>query len=276
MMKFTHTTGSEVFYSNPFHVTEQVKGTTYINYKSNSYYKNTDYINASFYQGIRLKNYLDKLNDETEIESYLQDNGAKVTKRTNPVFSYDYKIDNISFNTVEAFAIALKNGIVYLNGYRATSAIKLDVGERYGNSNRMSSTFKAYLNKNEQLAVGYQIFAPFELTTFSPTGILTIASLPMYITGTFSSDIVLGTGTLTIYNDLGAAILTLTEADILTLGNGFTATLTGIIANGVYTVVSTLGMFNSVFGDSVIINETFEVTGGDWLSTDWLSTDWLI
>lgn len=280
LLKFTHTTGTEVFYSVPFHVSDDLKWTSVLDFKATHYYQNTDYINAPFSQRIRLKNYQDGMNNETQKETYVQANGNTVQKHAIARVSYNYEGRNASFNTIDSLLNALESGIVYIDGYRMTTCTAPEIGKRIGQTNVMPVSFKAYLNKNDVLLPSYQIFAPFSLVSTVPTGSNVLGSTSSFLVGTFSAPLILGAGSITVYDSLGAVLATYTAVDNIGTGNLLVIDMTGLIsATGDYYVQSQ-GLFYDGFGNLIEITNTtdwaFSVIHGDWLSTDWDPADWLI
>lgn len=286
MIKFTNT-GSEAYsrpsyyYSTPFHIVKDIKGTVLFKYKSNTIYNGVDYENSNFYQSIRLKAYQSKLNDESQIDTYTDTSGNKKSKKTTKVLSYDYKSVNANPLNVDALVDMFDNGLVYLDNKRVTSDVAISTSEYLGSTSRIPCDFKINLNRSDIWKEKETLVNTFRLLKYNPSGSITVS--PSAIQLYFNKSIILGSGTLRVYKSgfTNELIAQFTQADISVTNSLAEINITGLITIASdYYIIFTEGLIKSNIGENISVSSVTElrfnlVATGDYDSNDYSSTDYL-
>ena len=104
-------------------------------------------------------------------------------------------------------------------------------------------------------------------------------TFPNEITGTFTQNILLGTGFLKVYKE-GILFLTFTESDISIVGNSFSIDVSNLFPdNGNYYILFSNGLFKSSYeiyaGITDITKWTFTIADGEYSNTEY-SNEFLI
>jgi hypothetical protein len=268
LLKFNHTVSNQVWYSNPILISDYL-----INETSVFDYRNYEGANAivDVMQSIRLGCYFDTNDMESEIKEYTRIDGVKVSGRSVITEMEKYvfqKIDNFVFRRLNQLLI---EPIVYINGNRATNKQTIGAEDRIGDTNYWNQVFSIPINYNDTYARVPQLFGEFELQTFSPNSVYTLATLPTTINATFNRIIeFVGTGKLKIFTSLGVLVA---EYDTATItGDSFEIPLSEIVANGDYYILIESGFIRSIFNEIYsLLNTsvwTFSVTDGEFDSDD--------
>lgn len=279
--KFSKTTGSDVWYSNPVLITDDHENeTTRFDYKSYNYFHGIDYPRADWMQSIRLKTWYDRPADETEVKDYYQiTNGNTISTRALLRETEIYKFDYVNPFVFRASNILLIHDIIYIDGVRMTNKTTLKSSDRLGQSNLMETEFTVSKNHSDIYVPINQIFEPLELIDKSPLGFYTLGTMPTNIIGQFNRPIAKTTGTVKIYNVSDNTLFAMfDESEILITGDGFQIGVTGLfIINGAYYIKISDGLFVSGVEPYAGINNTtdwtFEITDGDFLGTDFNNND---
>jgi len=280
-LKLTHTTGNEVYYSNPFILTDEFSyETTRFDYKSYGYFNGISYDKVSFYQSIRLNFWFDNVENKTEVSDYYQiSNGNTISNRALYKQSENYKSEYINRFSFERTNILLISDVVYAEGVRITNKPQASSNDRLGYSNLFESSFNCFKNYNDTFDWEYQIVEKLSLIDKVPLGIYTLASLPNSIIGTFNKNIVKNVGTIELLDkDTDSLLVYYTEDDFVIVDNVFTIDITGVItSNGNYYIKISNDLFYSgleIFEG--IDNNTewsFRVADADFLGTDFNNDD---
>jgi hypothetical protein len=264
-LKFEHTVSDYVWWSNAVNITNAFDKLT----------SRFDYKNATdtYYQSITLKCFFSVNDDESNSNEYTTQYGKKVTSRLINTELEQYffeKIDNFTYRRLNNL---LRKNVIYINGNRVTTKQTIASKVIDGDTNVFNVDFKVPIDYNETYDYGLQIFTDFALISKTPLGLYTLDTIPSEIVGSFNRDLMLGTGTLTLFKD-GSLFQTFTQVNIIVVDNTFTIDITGlIVANGEYYINFTNGLFTSVFGEvyPAITNTTdwsFTVADGEFSNTD--------
>ena len=170
-LRLKHTVSDNIWYSNGFLITENLKEeTSLFIYKSEGYFKGIDYSNQPYFQRIRLTCFKTDIDPQTEAEDLTQISGNRYGLRpiTTPIDKYlFYTCDFFTYNRMVAL---LSHPIVYINGFRAnTKANDLTKGERITDTNIFDANFSANPTEEES-NVGYQIYQALEVVGKVPSG----------------------------------------------------------------------------------------------------------
>lgn len=285
LIKLVDTTSDAVYYSNPLTISDyRIWETSYFQYKNYEDFQGIGYTNAQCWQSIRIRTYFDIPIDETEVENYYQISRNYTVSARALIKKYEqYRIDYINRFTYERLNILLKHDLIYINTVRITDKPTAESTEREGDSNYFLSNFIASLNYNDTLTYEYQIFEGLILTSKIPHSNYTLATLGEEIKATFNSDIIINTGTLSVYDENDDLVVTFTEADINEYyTNGFLIEnlLIHITTNGDYYILFDNGLISNTFGIDYegISNPnvwTFSVIDGQYDSDEYNNDEYL-
>ena len=283
--RFTHTISNVVYWSNPLNITDYNKHkTTFFEYYSSSDLQGIGYSNSQKKQAIRLRLFFDISNSETEISDYFQISTSNtISNRALVKLSQKYKINAINDFCYLRLNILLIHDNIYVDGIRMTNKTSFESDDREGSSNWFSSSFSMKKNFSDKKEYEYQIFEGLNAIEFLPIGSYTLAAILLtgnYVVFNTTSNIVIHTGTITLYDSLNNIIDTFTEADITTDENEMSIfNLTdNIVSNGVYHIkisdqlVSAEGVYFGGINDDT--TWFFTVGDADYSSLDYNSNDY--
>ena len=284
-LRFTHTISNVVYWSNPLNITDYEKEhTTYFQYKNYNNFLGIGYTSAQKYQSIRIRTYFDIPVNNTEIQDYYQiTRQATISARALVKKFERYQIDYINSFTYERLNGLLIHDIIYVDCVRMTNKTSIESDDREGDSNWFVANFTIAKNYSDKKEYEYQIFEGLNAIEFLPIGSYTLAGILAtgnYVVFNTTSNIVIHTGTITLYDSLNNIIDTFTEADITTDENEMSIfNLTdNIVSNGVYHIkisdqlVSAEGIYFVGINDDT--TWVFTVVDADYSSLDYNSNDY--
>lgn len=280
-IKLTHTTGLEVYYTNPFYSTSEfIENTTRFDYKSSGRFNGISYDKINYFQSIRLMSYFDNVENDTETKEYYQySTGNTISSRAQYKQKSNYKFDYIDVFTYERLNVLLIHDVVYVDSKRLTNKPQAKSNERQGFSNFFESNFQAYINKSETLQDVSYILTRLQLLNGSPDAIYTLATLPNILTLQFSKSFIQGIGSVTIKNGVGSIIATYGYNDFTKVSNTLTVDITGVVPIDTTNEVFTVNLPDGFVKDDVTeLIETifdFEVVLPHYDSNDYNSNDYL-
>ena len=276
-LKFIHTGSNDVYFSNPFLITEvDSDQTTRFDYFNHSYFKGISYDKTSFYQSIRLNLYFNGLEDKTDISDYYQISTGN-TISTRPLYKQQelYKSDSFNNFAFERANIMLLSDVIYIDGVRMSNKTTLKSGVRVGRTNDFNTEFACFKNYNENYLSQPFIYEPLYLVSYSPTDVYSLAILPLTITGIFNRNIIKNTGTIKLFKS-GILIASYNESDITISDGTFSVPFNGVISEiGDYIVVVSDGLFSDgldLFGG---VSWYFSVILGEFDSNDFDNVEFL-
>lgn len=262
-LRFTHTTGLEIWYSTPFVLSSNnAHLTSRFDYKGYGYFNGMSYDRRDYYQSIRVRCFYDKPANVVESESYNQITRYKtVSSRARTYRKSDYRVEYLNPFITDALQTLFEHDVIYIDGVRITDKPVLEHADRLGNSNIFVGNFTASIDKTDTYNSTLQIIQPLTLIVKLPLGIYFSNSIPQTITGTFNKDVTLLTGTVKLYDVTNNVLMeTFTQADLATTDNGFTIDISGLItANGDYSIEVSVGLFESDFEVSGAETWAFEI-----------------
>lgn len=268
-LKLTHTTGTDVYYSNAFFITSE-----YSNYTTLFNYKNYDE-SVDFMKSIRLITYFDIPENDTEVTEYYQFSTQNtIASRAQYKQRENYKFDYIDRFTYERCNIMFINDVIYCDGVRITNKPQVKGSERQGFSNFFEASWNCYKNYNETFESELQILEPLSIIDKSPEGNYTLASLPTSLTIQFNKDVTLGVGTLSITNSENTLIAVFNSSDFTNVDGLLTADLTGVITeNEDYTFTISNNFVSNSCETFNTYQWTIHVGVADFLGTDFNNDD---
>lgn len=157
-LKFSKTTGSDIWYSNELIITDEfLEETTRFDYKSNGYFHGISYDIIDIKQSIRLRCFFDRLDNETEVKDYYQITRGN-TISTRALFK---ELSHYKFSTINPFVfrrinILLIHDIIYIDTFRMTNKTNVKGSERLGFSNLSEAEFSAFIDKSDVYISGLQ------------------------------------------------------------------------------------------------------------------------
>lgn len=277
-LKFVHTTGNEIFYSNPFIVSDDLEYTLRLNYSSYGVFQGTDYLNAPFVQSIRVSGQYEGINDETENSTYIQSSGSVISENPTLVFSSAYKFNLVNDFTYRCLSVALKSNILFIDNKKVTDKAVIKKGQRLGNSNLYDAEVVLHVSDVNYLESN-QISTPYIVNYFEPISFISVVnSLSIQIE--LSKITTLGNGTLRIYAENGTLLATLDKSDFN--DNNDLITSNQLLSDyitlniGKYYIIFDNGFFNSNISEQILpFDWEFEVSLGFYNETYYNSNYYL-
>lgn len=279
-LKISHTVSDDVWYSKSFTLSDfESNETSIFHYKNESFFEGVDYDKSNLFQSIRLKCFKTEVDTEIEVNEYTQLSGNKISLR--PTFSniekyLMYDCDNF---THQRLVRLLNHDIVYLNGRKISNKPKIEKQEKEGQSNIFEVTFEAN-STNEQLGFVYGIANPFkfEISNVAPKGDVSLNQFTNLLKVNFNKTIVLGIGSLRIYDLSNSLIQSFSESQINLFSNYFEVP-TSSLALGEYYIKFSKGLVKSIFNEDIEINNSTEwmlnILNSDYSNSDYDSNDYL-
>lgn len=280
ILQFAKNNSNDVWFSNPILITEYRSWETVrFDYSSVGRFEEISYERAgALYQSISLRCFYDKPVPEVESGSYKQisrprevKTGSRIYRKRNFIFEY------VNPFVLEAATVLLQHDLLYINGDRCTHTPGLKDGKREGDSNLIPTEFLASIDRTDNYIAVFQIASAFDLTQKTPEGVYTINTFPNQIQGKFNKQIVLGTGTITVYRNDGSTLQTFTETDIVVNGNIFSIPFATPVDGSYYIQISN-GLFSSgtevYAGISNTTDWVFEIMAGEYDETEYDETEY--
>lgn len=286
-LRLDNTVSNVSYWSNPINVTDyRIWETSYFQYKNYDDFEGIGYTNAQKWQSIRLRCYFDIPVDESEVSDYFQISRNNTISARALIKRFEqYKVEYINSFTFIRLNNLLKHDLIYLNGVRVTNKPIAESEERLGESNYFPTQITCAMNYNDTLDYEYQIFGGFTLASLSPFGTYTECSLSESAFLEMSSEIVINTGTIRVYDASdNSLIVSFDETQIMQddefsiVIEDFNTYITGL---GNYYILVDAGLISSLHFGIVfegISDPTvwaFNVADGDYSSDDY-SSDYLL
>lgn len=267
-LKFIHTISGLTWYSNRILMTDyDVFYTTRFDYKPLS----TD----THFKSIELQCKRQQNDLESSSKEYKTDSGLKRVSRLIPTELEQYLFENIDNFTYRRINLDIFTAqVVYINGYRMTDKFTVNSKPQKGTTNVFQIDFKPAINYSEKYLPVLQVFENLELINKVPFGLNTLAGLGTEIKGFFNKNIILKTGTVTLYKN-NILFATFTESDISVSDNHFTIDITGVISEvNSYQLKISQGLFESLTGEVYLgipnfTDWAFVVADAEYSNTDY-------
>lgn len=289
-LRFTETSNNNQWFTSPFITTDyESDQTTRFDYKSNGYHNGTQYDRANFYQSIRLSGFYNNDVNESERSEYHQiTTQVTVSSRNIKKIKERYLFNDLNGFVSRRIEDMITCDYVYTDNVITYSTNPLEFVEPEGDSN--TSLHELLLNKDysQIFTFAYQIYEGFNITSTYPAdgGFYTLSNIDADLTCTFTDNIVLNTGTLTVYDASdNSVVASYTESDITVSNKTFT--IAGILgtgndigANGNYYVQFSSGLITNTIGLTFAgINDLttwdFSIIDGMYEGTDYNNDDYL-
>ena len=201
----------------------------YFTCKENNLTFRIDFKNKNeIYQSCRYGGFFTNLEFESDVKTYIQETGKKVSNKAILTrfknFIFD-KLDNFNYENI---CYALSNEFVYIDSERVTDKPLPKTAEIQGSSNFFSSNLKCAIDKNDIYNSQPQIFQQLQLIDYLPKGTYLIGTLyPNYLFEWNYNIELISAEPISVTINGGSTIL-LQNSDLTITGNKVTSPILGI------------------------------------------------
>ena len=171
---------NEIWYSNPMFITENVNLTTEFDYKN---------VSDAYMQSVALECFFTRSVQESEVKSYVQETGTKVSGKATFTEMRKYVFEMLDNFVYRRLNLLLAKTQVYVQGIRVTDKPLLKDSDIQGNQNTFSSEFVGAVNYNDTYTRTLQIAQPLQLISNYPNSIYTLDTINDLIQLVFNHDI---------------------------------------------------------------------------------------
>ena len=252
----------DIWFSNPIFITDEF-------YSVDLIYKN---ISENYKQRSGLNCYFTRAVQESEVKTYVQESGTKVSGKATFTEMKKYvfeQLDNFNYRNINT---ALANTIVYLDSLRITDKPLLKDADIEGSQNTFQSELTASVNYNDSFDYQLQIAIPLNLFSYYPNNIYTLYSIENRITLVFNHSIdSVSTSIIKLYkNDIFYSNL-----DLIQINNTTFEQVYNFVSNGSYKIIIPANKYSSnLYGSLPYTELTFTIANGDYSSSDYSNTDY--
>lgn len=252
----------DIWFSNPVFITDEF-------YSVDLIYKN---ISENYKQRSGLNCYFTRAVQESEVKTYVQESGTKVSGKATFTEMKKYvfeQLDNFNYRNINT---ALANTIVYLDSLRITDKPLLKDADIEGSQNTFQSELTASVNYNDSFDYQLQIAEPLELVSYYPSTIYTLDSVENRITLTFNHSVdSVSSSIIKLYKDDVFYI----NLDLIQIDSNTFEQVYNFTENGNYSIEIESGKFiNTLYGQTEQMSLNFRIKNGDYSSLHY-STDYL-
>ena len=255
---------NEIWYSNPMFITENVNLTTEFDYKN---------VSDSFMQSVALECFFTRSVQESEVKSYVQETGTKVSGKAIFTEMRKYVFEMLDNFVYRRLNLLLAKTQVYVQGIRVTDKPLLKDSDIQGNQNTFSSEFVGAVNYNDTYTRTLQIAQPLKLVSNYPNSIYTLATINDLIQLVFNHDIDTDNADLKISlykDDIFISYLDLIQINFTTFEQVY-----NFVSNGSYKIIIPANKYSSnLYGSLPYTELTFTIANGDYSSSDYSNTDY--
>jgi hypothetical protein len=239
-------------------------------------YKNSGNFNTfEFYESTRLNGYFTTFENESDVKTYIQESGKKVSNRAILTKYKNFTFDKIDNFIYDQLCEALANEIVYIDAERVTDKPILKVNEIQGSSNFFESNFRGAIDKNDIYINEPQIFPQLQLIDYLPKGTyITGNSYPNYLfEWNYNVEIISNEPIVVLRNGINPIYLQ--NSDLTITNNEVTALLQGIQDESCEVFIPA-NKFKNEFGlKNIEYTLYFDTKDADFLGTDFNNNDFL-
>ena len=255
---------NEVWFSNPMFITENVNLTTEFDYKN---------VSDAFMQSVALECFFTRSVQESEVKSYVQESGTKVSGKATFTEMRKYVFEMLDNFIYRRLNLLLAKTQVYVQGIRMTDKPLLKDSGIQGNQNTFQSEFVGAVNYNDTYKRVLQMAQPLELVSNYPNSVYTLSNINDLIQLVFNHDVDTDNADLQISlykDDVFISYLDLIKTNFTTFEQVY-----NFVSNGSYKIIIPENKYSSVLYGSLPYTElTFRIANGDYSSSDY-STDYL-
>ena len=254
---------NNIWFSNPLLITANFL-TTEIDYKD---------ISDSYMQSAGIKAYFTRALQESEVKTYVQESGTKVSGKATFTEMRKYifeKLDNFVYRHLN---LALARSVVYLDSLRITDKPLMKDGDISGSQNTFQSELTASVNYNDTYIRTFQMAEPLALSSYYPNAIYTLSGIDSRITLTFnhSVDNVSSTIIKLFKDGLFYVNLDLIQINSTTFEQVFNFT-----DNGSYKIIIPANKYSkNLYGSLPYTELPFTILDGEYDNTEYDNTEYL-
>ena len=255
---------NDIWYSNPLLITANFL-TTEIDYKD---------ISDSYMQSAGIKAYFTRAVQESEVKTYVQESGTKVSGKATFTEMRKYifeKLDNFVYRRLN---LALARSIVYLDSLRITDKPLMKDSDIEGSQNTFQSELTASVNYNDTYTRAFQIAEPLELVSYYPSTIYTLDSVENRITLIFNHSVdSISSSVVKLYKDDVFYI----NLDLIQIDSNTFEQVYNFTENGNYSIEIESGKFiNTLYGQTDQMSLEFFIFDGEFERTEFDNTEFLV
>lgn len=252
----------DIWFSNPIFITDEFYSVDLIHKNISENYKQRSGLNCYFTRAVQ----------ESEVKTYVQESGTKVSGKATFTEMKKYvfeQLDNFNYRNINT---ALANTIVYLDSLRITDKPLLKDADIEGSQNTFQSELTASVNYNDSFDYQLQIAEPLELVSYYPDSIYTLDSVENRITLTFNHSVdSVSSSIIKLYKDDVFYI----NLDLIQIDSNTFEQVYNFTENGNYSIEIESGKFiNTLYGQTDQMSLEFRIKNGDYSSLHY-STDYL-
>ena len=256
---------NEIWYSNPMFITENVNLTTEFDYKN---------VSDAFMQSVALECFFTRSVQESEVKSYVQETGTKVSGKATFTEMRKYVFEMLDNFVYRRLNLLLSKTQVYVQGIRVTDKPLLKDSDIQGNQNTFSSEFVGAVNYNDTYTRILQMAEPLALSGYYPNAIYTLSGIDSRITLIFNHSVdSVSSSIIKLYKDgLFYADLDLIQINFTTFEQVF-----NFLSNGSYKIIIPANKYSSVLYGSLPYTElTFTISDGEFDNTEFDNNEFLV
>ena len=255
---------NNIWFSNPLLITANFL-TTEIDYKD---------ISDSYMQSAGIKAYFTRALQESEVKTYVQESGTKVSGKATFTEMRKYifeKLDNFVYRHLN---LALARSIVYLDSLRITDKPLMKDGDISGSQNTFSSEFVGAVNYNDTYTRTLQIAQPLQLVSNYPNSTYTLNTINDLIQLVFNRDIDTDNEDLKISlykDDVFISYLDLIQINFTTFEQVY-----NFVSNGSYKIIIPANKYSkNLYGSLPYTELPFTILDGEYDNTEYDNTEYL-
>ena len=224
-------------------------------------------------QSAGIKAYFTRALQESEVKTYVQESGTKVSGKATFTEMRKYifeKLDNFVYRHLN---LALARSVVYLDSLRITDKPLMKDGDISGSQNTFQSELTASVNYNDTYIRTFQMAEPLALSSYYPNAIYTLSGIDSRITLTFnhSVDNVSSTIIKLFKDGLFYVNLDLIQINSTTFEQVFNFT-----DNGSYKIIIPANKYSkNLYGSLPYTELPFTILDGEYDNTEYDNTEYL-
>ena len=255
------------FYSNPFVIQDRPRETTRLDYWSRELFDGVDYETTDALLSIRVLGHFTQPKPQEQVQVYSQTSArgsinTQIESIGTELQPWAFTCEYITNAGLRAFQSFRRTPIKYINGIRCTS-MATSYETVLGSSNFYRAEWNAFMDETEIYTDEHQIYTPFSLTSFSPSGVYTaqVPNPPSSLSYNTPNVFTIGVSVSPLNPTVsGGKVITYSVSPSLPAGlvlNTTTGLITGtptaVTANATYTVTATNPAGSDTFGIDISV-----------------------
>ena len=256
---------NEIWYSNPMFITENVNLTTEFDYKN---------VSDAFMQSVALECFFTRSVQESEVKSYVQETGTKVSGKATFTEMRKYVFEMLDNFIYRRLNLLLAKTQVYVQGIRVTDKPLLKDSDIQGNQNTFSSEFVGAVNYKDTYTRTLQMAEPLALSGYYPNAIYTLSGIDSRITLIFNHSVdSVSSSIIKLYkDDIFISYLDLIQINFTTFEQVY-----NFVSNGNYKIIIPADKYSSnLYGSLPYTELPFTILDGEFESTEFDNTEFLV